>query len=195
MNQAERNDLGKLIATIAVYYGKTDLSRPVISMYIDDLVNSGLSFSQCEEAYSSYRRNSKNTRFPIPSQIIEISRPQTSDDSLAREAAIRIQQAIAKYGYMSEESAQEFIGEIGWQVVRRFGGWRYVCENHGLELNPLTFHAQARDIAKAQIEMARAGIMNQAPQLDHAQNIQLEQNRSGLQRLDFNKLIETKERE
>lgn len=177
---------------MAIYYGKTDLSRPVISMYIDDIVASGLSFSQALDAYSAYRRNSKNTRFPIPSQIIDLVKPQVNDDALAREAAIRIQQAIAKFGYMGGDEAQAFIGEIGWQVVRRFGGWRYICENHGIELNPLTFHAQARDIARTQIEMARAGIMDQAPQLEHASNIQIQNNGSGLQRLDFTKLIETK---
>ena len=187
-----RARIGETWLAIAEMNGRV-ISQNALRLMLDAV--SDLKSDAVLNALNVWVKTTKQNRHPTPAEIRELVSPQVNDDALAREAAIRIQQAIAKYGYMGGEDAEAFIGEIGWQVVRRFGGWRYICENHGIELNPLTFHAQARDIAKTQIEMARAGIMNQAPQLDHAQNIQLEQNRSGLQRLDFNKLIETKERE
>lgn len=34
------------------------------------------------------------------------------------------------------------------------GGWQYLCENMGLNLNPSTFEAQCRDQIEARIELA-----------------------------------------
>ncbi|WP_289460478.1 hypothetical protein, partial [Klebsiella pneumoniae] len=63
----------------------------------------------------------------------------------AQEVSGRIREAISKFGYANQQDAREYIGSLGWKVVERFGGWIYLCENHGLDLNPLTFFAQARD--------------------------------------------------
>ena len=157
MTQEERNEIGQVIGVMAVYYGRNDLTVPVISMYIDDFEGAGLTMSEAIQGYKLYRQNPKNVFFPIPAKIIELMRPVVSDETLAREAAARIQEAIVRCGYTNPEAAKNYIGEVGWNVVRRFGGWRYLCENHGLSINPLTFQAQARDLAKSHLELWKAG--------------------------------------
>lgn len=193
MKQVERDELAKVIAAVAVYYGRGDLSRPVISMYIDDLIEAGLTFSDAVDGYSKYRRNSKNLRFPIPAQIIEIVRPVVDDDSLARESVSRIIEAVSKFGYSRGEEACSFVGSAGWETVKRYGGWRSLCEQLGVHIDVTTFTAQARDLIKAHMALARAGKLGEAPQLEHANVIQLESKKqTGLERLDFQKLIPQK---
>lgn len=145
-----------------MYYEKT-LSEPLLEMYLGDLAD--LPEAEVIVAYQAYRRDPKQRGFPLPSQIRSIVRPEISDDTLAREAAARIPEAIRMFGYASPKEAQFFIGDAGWSVVRRFGGWEYICENHGLNLNPSTFLAQARDLAKAHIELSKAGRLGEAPSL------------------------------
>jgi hypothetical protein len=155
-------NLREVIVLTAMYYEKS-LSEPLLEMYLGDL--SDLPENKVCEAYALYRRNPKNRTFPLPAQIREILQPQVSDDTLAREATARIVESITRFGYMRGSEAKMYIGELGWNVVQRFGGWQYICENHGLSLNPGTFLAQARDIAKSHIEMSRAGSFGEAPSL------------------------------
>jgi F0F1-type ATP synthase delta subunit len=43
-------------------------------------------------------------------------------------------------------------------VVRRMGGWQYICEHHGLALNPGQFFAQARELVKSKLEIEESGV-------------------------------------
>lgn len=165
MTQEQRNDLGQVIGATAIYYGRRDITPTVISMFIDDLYVAGLSFDEAVEGYKLYRQNSKNRFFPIPASVIEIMRPEVSPDNLAREASARIVQAITKFGYDQGASARLFIGDLGWGVVQRFGGWQYLCENVGSEINVNTFMAQARDLAIAHNELSESNVLGQPIQL------------------------------
>ncbi len=170
MTQEERNELGQIIGAMAIYFGRQDITRPVVSMFLDDIEQAGLSFAEALGGYTRYRQSSKSRRFPIPADIIELCRPQASDESLAKEAAGRILDAITRFGYMRGDEAQIYIGSLGWSVVKSFGGWRNVCENHGVEFNALTFQAQARELAKSHLELNRIGILGSGPQLPEPPN-------------------------
>lgn len=135
------------------------LDPDVLRMQIEDI--SDLDYGSIVNAISVYRRDGKNVTWPRASKIREIINPKQSKESMSNEAASRIREAITKFGWCNIEQAKTFVGELGWAVVQRSGGWQYVCENHGLELNPTTFHAQSRDLAKSMAESAELGIFNQ----------------------------------
>jgi len=144
----------EIIILTANYYQRT-LNQPVLEMYLEDL--EGHDEEKVVRAYKAYRKDPKNKTFPLPAQIIDIMNPQVSVDAQAQEIAGRITESISRFGYVGGAKAKEFIGEIGWSVVQRFGGWAEICRDHGVSIQPGQFFAQSRDMIKAKIEIQKAG--------------------------------------
>jgi hypothetical protein len=148
MNTAEQMQLTKALAILASYYQK-QMPDMVLKMYARDL--SDLSLAQTLSAIETYRKDPKNRTMPLPAQLRVIVEPSVDPDSAAREISGRIVQAVVKHGFYRGQEAREFIGEIGWRVVERNGGWGHICTNLGVSIDESTFKAQARDLAKAQL--------------------------------------------
>lgn len=140
--------LKETIINVASYYGRT-ISAPVLAMYAEDLAD--LPEDEVISAYTAYRRNPKNTQFPLPAQIRGVVSPAIDPDSAAREIASRINHAVVKFGWANAPEAHSYIGELGWDIVNRSGGWSYICQNLGVQLDPGVFSAQVRELAKSSI--------------------------------------------
>lgn len=161
LTQQERDALGKDLIDLALLYGY-QATREEIRQFIDVLQRfADSTLVEYQGAITKYSQDRKNIRFPIPAQIIACMRTELSPEARANEAATRIRAAISKFGWAQPSEARAWIGELGWGIVTRVGGWVYICENHGVDLNPLTFHAQARDIAKSMIEQNQVGTLDQ----------------------------------
>lgn len=141
--------LKEVILLTAMYYGRT-ISEPVLNMYVDDLED--LSIPDVIEAYKTYRRNPKNSQFPMPAQIRGLVAPEVDPDSAAREIAARITGAVVKFGYANAPQAKTFVGEHGWAAIERSGGWHYVCTNLGVSIDPGVFQAQIREQVKSDLK-------------------------------------------
>lgn len=166
----------EMIILTANYYQRT-LNQPVLEMYLEDL--EGYDDESVVQAYRAYRRDPKNKTFPLPAQIIDIMNPRVSVDAQSQEIAGRITQSISKFGYTGGASAREFIGEIGWSVVQRFGGWAEICRDHGVSIQPGQFFAQTRDMIKAKIEIEKAGKSEDRSMLEYKSNPQISQGEVG----------------
>ena len=157
MNQAHRDQLGRKLTEIALLYGK-DLTKDQVTGFINALLNfMPDTFENYLRACDAYAQDPKNKFFPAPVALRSYLKPEASPDAVANEVASRIRQAISKFGWPNPEDAKVYIGELGWKVVERSGGWTYLCENHGVELSPLTYFAQSRDLAKSMIETSNVG--------------------------------------
>ena len=163
MNQDQLKELKRMIIATGIYYQR-DLPDEVLQMYVGDLQD--LDFSEVITAMTSYRRDPKNTRMFLPAQIREIIMPTVNTKDLARETALRIQEAVTKFGWPNPTKAQEFIGEAGWAVVERFGGWSYLCQNLGVGIQPGQFIAQCRDAIESHLNLERAGINKLLPAIE-----------------------------
>jgi hypothetical protein len=141
--------LKEVILLTASYYQRT-LSAGVLSMYVEDLED--LPTGEVITAYKTYRRNPKNVHFPLPAQIRGLVRPEVDAESAAREIAARITAAIPKYSWYNGPGAREYVGERGCGIIERQGGWAYLCEHHGLTIDPTAFQAQVREQAKADLK-------------------------------------------
>lgn len=108
----------------------------------------------------------RKTRDPFPSiaDFKSVFEPPVNAEDEAIEASSRIIQAISKFGWCNANDAREFIGELGWRVVERFGGWMRVCETVTPD-NVTTLHAQFRNISRVNYSRALAGRDNVAPVL------------------------------
>jgi hypothetical protein len=137
-----KKTIQETIILTASYYRQV-MDPAVLDMYAEDLID--LPLSEVIEAYRTYRRDPKNRTMPLPAHIRAIVQPIRTIESTARDGASRIQQAIVRYGYSNESEARKFLGEKTWSVVRSFGGWNYICSNHGITIDPGVFYAQARE--------------------------------------------------
>lgn len=163
MSQEAIQNLKLFIAGISLYYGK-ELPDMVIGMYAEDLQD--LPFERVKEAYREIAKSSGARRMPLPGEIRALINPIGTDSAEddAREAASRIGAAVSKFGWNNETRAQEYIGELGWQVVTMQGGWATLCES-------LTFNnsgilaAQWRELAEVLRKKARNGTLGQPPTL------------------------------
>ncbi len=153
------NPIAKMLIDMAKFYSY-ELEERQLEMYVGVL--SQFPTEVVLQAGRDYVHNLKNTRFPIPPHSILSDQiaPASSVD-LAKEAAGRVIQAVAKFGWPNGRQAKEFIGELGWRGVERFGGWPTICEGLGTTISPDTFYAQLRDMCLSTLELNAAGINDQ----------------------------------
>jgi hypothetical protein len=160
--------LKKLIVGLAAYYGHP-LDEFVVGMYAEDLVD--LPIGDIARAVREIRLDPANTRFPLPAVIRAKASASTNDTDIARDVAARIYKAIGRHGHNWSEKDKNWpsepiaeLGEAGWEVVKRLGGWYRMCEFSG-EVSAGIFLAQVRDLTESTLRMARAGHLHQAPTL------------------------------
>lgn len=142
------------------------LSRFDLDETILDLYDKGLSYlgykQLCDVIDELIFSRDDRTPFPsvktIKGKIILEANPEAE----AIEAAARIVQAVNRIGYTNPDAAKEFIGELGWRAVTRFGGWLAVCETMTPE-NVTTMQAQFRQLSKATLSRVEYGLEEFAP--------------------------------
>lgn len=119
---------------------------------------------------NAYCINPKNKFPPTIADIMGFVNPVLDDETLGVEAASRVVHAVSKYGHNNGHLAQEYIGELGWMAVERYGGWNYICANLGMTLQVPSFQAQVREICRAQAKAAKFGLQDTPPALPQNEN-------------------------
>ena len=135
------------------------LSDITIAAYAEAL--SDLPEDDCIVAIRKARNSGK---FPAIDDIRELVDPTIDPIDDAREVASLVVEAIAKYGWTNPREAKAHVGEIGWILVERMGGWVSLCENTMAD-NLGTLQAQFRDLAGSIIRRHQAGYGSTLPQL------------------------------
>jgi hypothetical protein len=167
--QSERDAIGLQLTKAAVFYDRADFDKSRISIMISVLEEEfgDVGAQKILDSIVEYRRDPKNKVFPSASALQGYLRPVVSTDAQAQEIAGRITESISKFGYTGGAQAKAFIGEIGWSVVQRFGGWAEICRDHGVNIQPGQFFAQTRDMIKAKIEINKAGKSDDSSLLEY----------------------------
>ncbi len=165
MTDLEMAELKRLIVVVASYYGR-ELKPEVVVMMAGDLED--LEYYAVKRAFDKYRREDKLMRFPMPAQIREIVCPEIQNKDLARATALRIREAIKRFGWPHPTAAQLYVGPAGWNVVQSFGGWAHLCENLGTEIQETTFLAQCRDAVESNLNLGKAGIDLDRPAIEQS---------------------------
>jgi hypothetical protein len=153
--------LKKFVVAYALYY-RENLADGVVAMYAEDLFEADL--EALKRVMIELRRDRRITRFPLPAELLHRIKPVLTDDQLAREAVSRIVTAAARFGSYRPEQARDYVGQLGWEVVKRAGGWEAVCKDMPVGGDP-TATAQWRELAKSVMDQDRAGVLGQAPGL------------------------------
>jgi hypothetical protein len=132
----------------AQYYG-LDMRADVLAMYAEDLAD--LPPQAVLDAYKAYRRDPANIKPPLPAQIRRMLNPEANNKQHAQEIAQRCFGAIRKFGYTKPQQAKEYIGELGWRLIERRGGWFSHCQNT-MESDIPILTAQFRDSLTSYVE-------------------------------------------
>lgn len=164
MRTDELQTLKALILATAAYYGQK-IEDQVLVMYAKDLED--LEFDAVSFAYDKWRKDPKHAKAPLPAQIRSMLNATVTDEDKARDAASRIVSAMSRFGYMRPEDAKEYVGELGWAVVERQGGWSSLCERVMREELP-TYQAQWRQLALSLIHLFESGLGHRPPELPDA---------------------------
>ncbi len=166
MTNQERQYLKEILVATALYYGQ-EVADPALQLFVEDLEDLPIKDVLC--ALKELRRDPKITRLPLPAVIRAKLQPPQTDDDESREAAARIIAAIAKFGWPNSGHARAYIGELGWAVVQRQGGWTTVCDM--VDEGSLTsYQAQWRDLAGAIRRRALAGQLDSPPSIPEPSN-------------------------
>jgi len=154
--------ISRILTMLAEYYDKI-LSKSQLTMYSAHLQD--LTTEELQAACSTYTRDPNNKFFPLPAMLRQLIRPVLiGDDENAREAAGRILASVSKFGHTNTERAREYVGDLGWAVVARQGGWLNVCTML-TEDNVGMLQAQWRELAISLQRRARAGLLDTPPGL------------------------------
>lgn len=165
-----RTEIAKIIIGLAEYYEK-ELTETQLAMYIEDLLE--LSPQDLLRAVRLYRNHSNHDRFPLPNKLKAMIEPPI--DQRARDAVARILTAISRIGPYRSSEAKEFIGELGWEIVKLQGGWEELCTSLN-DNNKPNLQAQWRELGITLINKEKMGLTNEKPVLSFKpkQNGQLE---------------------
>jgi len=161
MTADEIKKLKALIVATSLYYGHR-IPDEVLVLYVEDLAD--LDYPAVARAIGELRRDPRTTRFPLPALIRDRIQPADTSENEARDSAARIVAAVARYGWSNPMRAKEYVGELGWHVVERQGGWLNVCQMLTHD-NVGFLQAQWREAAISAQRLARMGRLDQAPKL------------------------------
>lgn len=165
MKPEERRIVGKCWLNLAQMYGK-EIPQQTLTMMLDAVQD--LDTQKMLDAFPRWASTSKLGRYPYPVELRELVEPTADNRDMARETSLRIKQAVTKFGYVNQRDARLFIGEEGWIVVERFGGWVHLCQNLGTEIPEHAFLAQCRDALESQLKLKGAGFDIAQPVIEQA---------------------------
>lgn len=151
-------EIGKILTHLAEYYDKV-LSPIQIKMYSSDLAD--LEPRELIHAVQLYRMDARNTKFPLPAILRASLYP--SDQDQARDIVAKVIEALSKFGTdrSSMDRAKVFLGELGWLLVKRLGGWERLGHLSYDDINP-TAQAQWRELAIVLMKKSRLGELDLA---------------------------------
>lgn len=156
----EKRDFLKRLAALAGQCQVT-LDETMILLYDRTAARIGYDVA-CKAVEKAFVTRRARDPFPSVADLVALVRPGLKDEDQAVEAANRIIQAISNHGWNNVKDAQAFIGEVGWYVVVRNGGWVAICER--VKASDVGMHrAQFREAALAAIRRHKAGALDTAP--------------------------------
>lgn len=172
MNNNEKLEVSKLWFATAKFYDKV-LDQDMLNLLTSDV--NDLNAQDVINALNLYRKDKKNKFWPKSSDVRELIIPSFSEESIGRDTSAKIIAAIPRYGYNNAIEARSFIGEFGWNIVKRLGGWSFLCENVGLTINNSALAAQIRDLASDHAMHGSSAIDNKILNLHNEPKHRIEQ--------------------
>lgn len=156
MTAQEMQTLKEALVITAEICGR-QLSDLAIKAIAEDLGR--LPFEETLSALSKLRRKGK---FPTVAEIEAIAAPTLDPIDDAREVSSLIVYAVSRHGWCNPEKAREHIGDVGWEIVKRLGGWASLCETMNTR-NQSYLTTQITQMAESLIKRHALGLADKRP--------------------------------
>lgn len=153
------------LITLATIAGK-ELNQTALQAYCEAL--SDLPKGQVLLALKNWLRTESG--FPFPAQIREKLKPEINLKDDAEDVANIIIAQVGHCGYTNAGRAKEKIGELGWEVITRMGGWKHLCETLNLQ-NETQFRAQIRNYTETVAKKSIRGELHQTTELPQSAKV------------------------
>jgi len=154
MTTDEKIKIAKRLKVLAEIYGR-NFSQDAVFMMVEALGE--LPFQKTNDYLMNYLSSNKTNQFPVPGVIVQAVAPKDiSELDVARAVANKIWSFIARYGYTNADKVKIELGDLGWSVVERMGGWVNICQTTQ-EDQKGTFIAQTRELVEATIRLQKSG--------------------------------------
>jgi hypothetical protein len=153
-----KEEFVKKLSMVAVL-ANFKLTEDIANLFTDAVESYG--FDKATKALVELAIDVKPNRgFISVKDIIDKINPSIglNESQKASDLASTIIGAVTRYGYNNSEKARQVIGEVGWHVVQRRGGWENFCEFLTLD-NMRTTEAQIREELKSVIFQFDKGLL------------------------------------
>lgn len=146
-------------------FAAPDFRNPLVSQFWFD----HLATYSPEELGSAFGNLVTSGKFPSIDAVKAACGDVKDDpDSLAKELSARLREAISRFGEPNGEAAKEWLGDLGWQMVKLCGGWYSLCGSRSYEELGVVL-AQGREAMKSVIARGLRGEdMTAAPRLSES---------------------------
>jgi len=109
--------------------------------------------------------------FPSIAQFLRLTTGCVmSDEEIGQDIAGRIEESISRFGFYNSEQARKSIGELGWKVVEKSGGWEQICEGTTNDMLP-SCRKQWRELAAMLHKKFYLQGSNEAPALPQSNSV------------------------
>lgn len=181
--QDQKNRLTEAITTMCAFYGK-DLPDVAFKMYAKLLMDHP--YELVMGAFQKCINDPTVRAMPAPAQLIALVKPLITEKDEARDVATILFRACRKHGdfwsagvsingrlvfdgendYYNtfQEAATVVVGELGFEVIRRMGGWGAVYGMYNTTPDGV-FMAQIRDLAETVSKKSASGTLREPPKL------------------------------
>jgi len=162
MTHEQKAHIAELLSLQAEISSKP-LSQAAIIMLVESMAD--LPFESVKNLLMTWNKSNKG--FPHPADIRAKIKPEIDLADNALDIANTILKCIGTCGYTNPARAQLQIGGLGWEVVKRMGGWQHLCETVTLQ-NEGIYRAQIKSYAETVAKKAKAGDIEAMPELPAA---------------------------
>lgn len=174
-DQENRKRILVLWIELAEYYGMV-LTDSQLRNYADDCAH--YEAKALERGMELWRKNPRNTRLPLPAQLLA-SMGGGASRADAGAIALSLVGAVKRHDYTwtmrlntpyvggsFEAEFRNELGDVAWEVVRMAGGWSMFCGTFHDCGNETAFLAQIRD-ATEHVLTTKRGQVTAFPKKDH----------------------------
>lgn len=132
---------------------RVQLTQPMLKVY--DLAVGQYGYEKACKALQSLMIEAKSWQMPTPKMIVDKIESKPPLLAIANDVVGKIFEAVSRFGYANPDQAKEYIGPLGWSVIKRFGGWEYFCSTLGHKLELSATRAQMRDGILSTMELTK----------------------------------------
>jgi len=198
MTEQELKAIKVGILQLASASGKV-LDRNSVDFYAK-VIAMKLTFQEFEAAAIKWSLEKKN--FPAPSELIQLIHPPVEEKDEAQIVVNKIIEAIKTHGYTWtqwvpkeryqggswEADAKAYLGELGFHVVKAWGGWGSIHESYFSAGEETVWRAQLRDFVQTQVCLLSTSRLDYLP--DIPKPLRISDGQKGLpQRIDAAGLV------